>query len=185
LGHRTLIHLEQLNDPDAVTTVSNIVNWYYFYLLENPSHQSKEFWTNFIKHFGAYARNNLLPFTSSNTAKYYVDLYTKLSKLSWGPFAPRAFRVFSIIAINFNTISDYHWDDHDEPNSLCVLVALGDFEGGELCFSQLQVVVHLRPGQVVVFASRLLLHNFDPTYLEARIEKANGPIVSEQNLNNA
>ncbi|CAG8851010.1 11598_t:CDS:1, partial [Racocetra persica] len=106
---------------------------------------------------------------------------------------------------------DYHWDDHDEPNSLCVLITLGDFEGGELCFPQLQVVVHLRPGQVVAFASCLLLHSnfivtkgirhsivyfvhdtffynlrdFDPTYLETRIEKANGPIVSEQDLNNA
>ncbi|CAG8793193.1 18239_t:CDS:2, partial [Racocetra persica] len=165
LGHRTLIHLEQLDDPDAVTTASNIVNWYYFHLLENPSHRSKEFWTNFIEHFGAYTRNNLLLFTSSNTAsthninhheyvskllrglrklsesinrflqKYYVDLYTKLSKLSWGPFAPRAFGVFSMIAINFNIISNYHWDDHDEPN-----------------------IVYLRPGQVVAFASRLLLH---------------------------
>ncbi|KAF0552242.1 calnexin independence factor cif1 [Gigaspora margarita] len=96
--------------------------------------------------------------------EYYIDLYMKLSKLSWGPFAPRAFGVFPMIAINFNTISDYHWDDHDEPNSLCVLVALGDFEGGELCFPQLQVVVHLRPGQVVAFASCLLLHeNFTVT----------------------
>ncbi|CAG8770755.1 914_t:CDS:2, partial [Racocetra persica] len=186
LGHRTLIHLEQLDDPDAVTTASNIINWYYFHLLENPSYRSKEFWTNFIEHFGTYTRNNLLPFTSSNTAsthninhhecvnkllrglrklsksinrflqEYYVDLYTKLSKLSWGPFAPRAFRVFSMIAINFNTIRD--------------------FEEGELYFPQLQVVVHLRSGQVV---------DFDSTYLEARIEKANGPIVFEQNLNNA
>ncbi|CAG8828710.1 14407_t:CDS:1, partial [Racocetra persica] len=114
----------------------------------------KEFWSNFIKHFEAYTRNNLLLFTSSNTAsthnmnhhkcvnkllrglkilsesinqflqEYYVDLYTKLSKLSWGPFAPRSFRIFPMIAINFNTISDYYWDDHDEPNSLYVLVAL-------------------------------------------------------------
>ena len=38
------------------------------------------------------------------------------------------------------------------------MVALGDFKGGELCFPQLQIVVPLRPGQVVVFSSRLLLH---------------------------
>ncbi|CAG8574706.1 2018_t:CDS:2, partial [Racocetra persica] len=42
---------------------------------------------------------------------------------------------FLMIAINYNTVSDYHWDENDEPNSLCCLVALGDFEGGELCFS--------------------------------------------------
>ncbi|CAG8641804.1 8020_t:CDS:2 [Paraglomus brasilianum] len=69
-----------------------------------------------------------------------------------------------MIAINFNTISDYHWDEHDDPNSLCCLVALGDFDGGELCFPQLQIVIPLRPGQVVAFSSRLLLHgNFPVT----------------------
>ncbi|RHZ58158.1 hypothetical protein Glove_375g40 [Diversispora epigaea] len=115
-----------------------------------------------------YTRNNLLPFTSSNTASthnsehekcvnnllceliplsdcinkfvqvYYPDLYTKLSKLEWGPFAPKIFGVFPIIAINFNTISDYHWDKHDNPNCLCILIALGNFDGA--------------------FSSRLLLH---------------------------
>ena len=63
-----------------------------------------------------------------------------------------------MIAINYNSISDFHWDEHDEPNSLCCLVALGDFKGGELIFPQLQIIVPLRPGQVVVFPSRLLLH---------------------------
>jgi hypothetical protein len=63
-----------------------------------------------------------------------------------------------MIVINFNTISDFHWDEHDDPNSLCCLVALGDFEGGELCFPQLQIVIPLKPGQVIAFSSRLLLH---------------------------
>ncbi|CAG8675726.1 19520_t:CDS:2, partial [Racocetra persica] len=85
-----------------------------------------------------------------------------------------------------------------------------DFEGGELCFPQLQVVVHLLSGQVVAFASRILLHgnftvikgirhsivyfvhnsffhnlwDFDPAYIEAGIEKGNGPIVSDRALTN-
>ena len=44
------------------------------------------------------------------------------------------------------------------PEGLCFLAALGDFEGGELCFPQLQIVVKLKPGQVVTFSSYLLLH---------------------------
>ena len=88
----------------------------------------------------------------------------KLSKLSWGPFAPKPFGIFPMIAINFNITSNYHWDEKDEPNGLCFLVALGDFEGGELHFPQLQIVVKLRPGQVVAFPSCLLLHgNFKVT----------------------
>ena len=84
----------------------------------------------------------------------YKNMYEKLSELKWGPFAPKSFGIFPMIAINFNTISDYHWDEHDEPNSLCCLVALGDFDGGQLCFPQLQIVIPLRPGQIVAFSSR-------------------------------
>ena len=58
----------------------------------------------------------------------------KLNKLNWGPFAPKPFGIFPMIAINFNIISNYHWDEKDEPNGLCFLVALGDFEGDELHF---------------------------------------------------
>ena len=94
----------------------------------------------------------------------YKNMYEKLSELKWGPFVPKSFGIFPMIAINFNTISDYHWDEHDEPNSLCCLVALGDFNGGQLCFSQLQIVIPLRPGQIVAFSSCFLMHgNFPVT----------------------
>ncbi|CAG8838645.1 9015_t:CDS:2, partial [Racocetra persica] len=112
-------------------------------------------------------------------------LYAKLSKLSWGLFAPKPFGVFLMITINFNTTSDYHWDKHDAAN-----------------------IVHLQPGQIIAFASCLLLHDnfsitkgiwhsvvyfvhdsffhhlrdFTKVYNDAGIEKAaNKP---EQNLNN-
>ncbi|KAF0532736.1 calnexin independence factor cif1 [Gigaspora margarita] len=189
---RTLVHLALLNNPGAVIQATDAVNYYYFHTLNNPSYRSDEFWKNFIEHFGVYTQNNLLLFTSSNTAsshntahqecvntllrnlgplstsvnefvrKFYGNLYEKVEKLAWGPFAPRPFGIFPMIAINYNTTSDYYWDEHDEPNSLCCLVALGEFEGGELCFPQLQIVVPLQPGQVVAFSSRLLLHGNFP-----------------------
>ncbi|RHZ48043.1 hypothetical protein Glove_562g3 [Diversispora epigaea] len=209
-----LIHLEELNNPNAITKVTNAINNYYFHTLNHPSHRSNNFWENFIEHFGVYTRNNLLPFTNSNTAssynvehqecvnillqnldplsicinefvrEYYGGLYEKLRNLTWGPFAPRTFGVFPMITINYNTISDFHWYKHDEPNSLCCLVALGNFEGGELCFPQLQIVIPLRPGQVVAFSSCLLLHD-----LKNQIERdSHGSVVSmisQQDLNNA
>ncbi|CAG8499732.1 7155_t:CDS:2 [Scutellospora calospora] len=52
-------------------------------------------------------------------------------------------------------------NEHDEPNSLCCLIALDDFESSELCFPQLQIVVKLKPGQVVAFSSHLLLHIYN------------------------
>ncbi|CAG8852076.1 8855_t:CDS:2, partial [Racocetra persica] len=128
---RTLVHLDQLDNYNAVILATNAVNNYYFHTLEHSSHLSDEFWTNFIKHFEAYTRNNLLPFTSSNTASTHnIDHHEYVNKLlqglkalsdsvnwlSWGPFAPKPFGVFPMIAINFNTTSDYHWDEHDEAN---------------------------------------------------------------------
>ena len=72
---------------------------------------------------------------------------------------PRAFEIFPTIVINFNAISNYHWNSNDNLDGLCFLVTLGDFKGGELCFPQLQIVIKLKSGQVVAFSSCLLLHD--------------------------
>jgi hypothetical protein len=63
-----------------------------------------------------------------------------------------------MIAINFNTLSNYHWDKLDAPNCLCCLVPLGNFQGGELYFPQLHTLIPLQPGKVVIFSSHYLLH---------------------------
>jgi hypothetical protein len=179
--NQTLIHLEYIDDFSAVTKATEAINHYYFHTLNNPSHRSIEFWQNFVEHFGTYYRNNALPFTSRNTASShnidhlpcvnlllqnleplsnginrfiqnnYPHLYSKLYQLSWGPFGPKPFGIFPMIAINFNTISDYHWDNLDEPNCLCCLMAFGNFQGGELNFPQLNIVIHLKPYQIVAF----------------------------------
>ncbi|KAF0373864.1 calnexin independence factor cif1 [Gigaspora margarita] len=167
---RTLVYLALLNNPRAVIQATDAVNYYYFHTLNNPSHCSDDSNTA-SSHNIAYQecvntllRNLGLLSTSVNefVRKFYGNLYEKLEKLVWGPFASRPFGIFPMIAINYNTTSDYHWDEHDEPNSLCCLVALGEFEGGELCFSQLQITVPLQPGQLVAFSSRLLLHGNFP-----------------------
>ncbi|PKC53703.1 hypothetical protein RhiirA1_478734 [Rhizophagus irregularis] len=186
--HQTLVHLEKLDDQDAITQAAVAINDYYFHTLDNASHRSNEFWERFAENFGAFARNNTLPYTSSNMASthntnhqecvdklilalkplsdsinrfaqnYYNDFYKKLSQLNWGPFAPRSFGIFPMISINYNIISKYHLDKNDHENSLAFLVVLGDFEGGEICFSEIKLVVKIRPGQVLVFSSRFLKH---------------------------
>ncbi|RHZ62057.1 hypothetical protein Glove_344g83 [Diversispora epigaea] len=89
-------------------------------------------------------------------------MYLKLRQLSLSSFVLKPFGIFPIIAINFNTISDYHWDENDASNCLCCLVLLGDFQGGELYFPQLRTLVPLRPGQIVTFSSYFLLHGNFP-----------------------
>jgi Rps23 Pro-64 3,4-dihydroxylase Tpa1-like proline 4-hydroxylase len=197
---KTLIHLENIDDQNALLQAITAVNEYYFHLIgkgdkdkESQLHRSKDFWSKFIEHFGAFRRFKSFPYVTASTAsshstahqicvdnllrnlvplsKYvnkfiqdnYENMYSKLINLSWGPFAPRPFGFFPTIAINFNTISDYHWDELDAPNCLCCLVPLGnDFQGGELYFPQLHTLVPLRPGQVVAFTSHFLLHGNFP-----------------------
>ncbi|CAG8776642.1 3052_t:CDS:2, partial [Racocetra persica] len=131
--------------------------------------------------------NNLLPFTSSNTAStynidhyecinkllqglkalsdcvnwflqdYYGDLYMKLSGLSWGPFVPKPFGVFPMIAINLIPLvtiigMNGHTSSARTNHSICL--------------------TFITPWQFFI-------------YKKAGIEKGSGPIVSEQDLNNA
>ena len=185
---QTLVHLELLDNQNAIIQATAAVSSYYFHTLNNVSHQSKVFQQNFAENFGAFVRYNRLPYISSNMASthnpdhrecvndlilalkplsdsinrfaqnYYESFYHNLNQLKWGSFAPRSFGIFPMITINFNIISKYHLDINDHENSLAFLVALGDFEGGELYFPDLKLVVRLRPGQVVAFSSRLLKH---------------------------
>jgi hypothetical protein len=85
-------------------------------------------------------------------------LYEKLNELKWGPFGPRPFGIFPMIAINYNIVNTCHRDKNDDPNSLCCLITLGDYEDDELCFSELKIIISLKPNQVLVFSSYFLLH---------------------------
>jgi hypothetical protein len=191
-NNRTLIHLENIDDQNALIQATDAVNKYYSHLMSDKAHKSKDFCENSVEHFGAYRRFTSLPYTSANTASshnlnhrpcvdnlllslvplsnyvnkfiqdYYGNMYLKLRNLSWGPFAPKPFGIFPMIAINFNALSNYHWDKLDAPNCLCCLIPLGDFQGGELYFPQLHTLIPLQPGQVVAFSSHYLLHGNFP-----------------------
>ncbi|PKY45328.1 hypothetical protein RhiirA4_401076 [Rhizophagus irregularis] len=167
---KTLVHLDGLDDFNAVIEATKAINSYYFHMLDNPIHRSRSFWKNLAERFGAFISYGDLPYTTSDTAsshnidhqncvndllfalqpisnsvnrfvnKYYEHYYTKLSKLTMGPFS---------LMVTLSLLLGY---------GLCFLVALGDFEGGELCFPQLQILVKLKPGQIVAFPSYLLLH---------------------------
>ena len=61
-------------------------------------------------------------------------------------------------AVNFNTICGYHIDRDDDKYGFCWLVPLGDWEGGDLIFPQLNVRIKLKPGNILAFRSNLLVH---------------------------
>jgi hypothetical protein len=187
-NNQTLIHLENIDDTNILLNATNAVNTYYYHMVKKEIHRSESFWQDLTEHFGAYRSYTGLPYTSSNTASShntahqpcvdklllslvplsnfvnkfiqdnYNSMYLKLKNLSLGPFVPKPFGIFPMIAINYNIISNYHWDKSDTSNGLCCLIPLGDFQGGDLYFPQLHVRVPLQPGQVVAFNSHYLLH---------------------------
>ena len=63
-----MVHLEDLNDYNAIIKAIDAVNNYYFHMIKHPTHRSESFWKDLTEHFGAYANYGMLPYTSSDTA---------------------------------------------------------------------------------------------------------------------
>ena len=67
-------------------------------------------------------------------------------------------------AVNFNTICGYHIDRDDDKYGFCWLVPLGDWEGGDVIFPQLNIRVKLKPENILAFRSNLLIHSNLPCF---------------------
>lgn len=63
---------------------------------------------------------------------------------------------FGGLVINFNVCTDGHRDVMDD--RLCVVIPLGDFEGGELVIYEASLVFDARPGEAIIFRSTELTH---------------------------
>jgi hypothetical protein len=177
----TLVDFFNLTNPVAVKEAQMVVNQYYDHTCTHPSHQSRNFAKDLIEHFGSFTDNNNEPYTTANTASShyqehlecvqklikglqplsnavdnyfnntYPVLYAKMKRLDLGPNVPKSFEAFPTVAINFNTICQFHRDLKDHRNTLCVVCPLGIFEGGELTFPELRLVVHVKQGYGVAF----------------------------------
>ena len=67
-NNQTLIHLDSINNNNAILQATKAVNDYYFHTLENPSHRSDSFWDDMAEHFGAYRTYNQFPYISAEMA---------------------------------------------------------------------------------------------------------------------
>ena len=184
----TLVDFFDLTNPIAVKETQMVVNQYYDHTRTNPFHQSKNFAKGLIEHFGSFTDSNNEPYITANTVSNhcrehlgcvqklikglqpflnavndyfnntYPVLYAKMKRLDLGPNVPKSFGAFPTVAINFNAISQFHRDLKDHRNTLCVVCPLGIFEGGELMFPELRLVIHVKQGYGVAFRSNLLIH---------------------------
>ena len=60
------------------------------------------------------------------------------------------------LVINLNAVTRAHRDSKDD--TMCLVLALGDFEGGDLCLYEPGLVIPLRHGEFVVFPSGDITH---------------------------
>lgn len=63
---------------------------------------------------------------------------------------------FLSVVVNLNVATSAHRDRKDK--GLCVVIAIGEFEDGELCLYELGLVVPLRSGDVLLFPSARITH---------------------------
>ena len=63
---------------------------------------------------------------------------------------------FLSLVINLNVTTIGHRDKQDK--GLCVVLALGDFEGGDLCLYEPGLVLSLQNGHFVAFPSNRVTH---------------------------
>lgn len=63
---------------------------------------------------------------------------------------------FSGFVLNLSVGTCAHRDPGDK--DICVVLAFGDYEGGELCFYETGMVFNLQPGDLLVFPSPRLTH---------------------------
>lgn len=58
--------------------------------------------------------------------------------------------------VNINVMTMSHRDGKDL--EVCVVMPIGNFEGGELVLAELGLVIELKNGEVIIFPSTILTH---------------------------
>ena len=72
--------------------------------------------------------------------------------------APRYYtKSFTMCVINKGGTTP-HYDYKDEPEGYCCVVPLGNFSGGELVFREHKLRFSIKPGDIIFFHSRNMLH---------------------------
>ena len=61
-----------------------------------------------------------------------------------------------MLALNYNVTTNFHFDPND--NGLSTVVPVGNWKGGWLIIPQLNIVIKLVKGQVVMLKSSILIH---------------------------
>ncbi|KAG9089883.1 hypothetical protein FS749_000973 [Ceratobasidium sp. UAMH 11750] len=101
---------------------------------------------------------------------YIPNLLAEHEKLSVS-LSP-AFKIgcepFCMCVVNIQPVTNSHRDDSDDVDSFCLVMALGEFTGGELCVYQPGLVMQFLPGTFVAIRSKRDVH-FNLHYVGRRM----------------
>jgi hypothetical protein len=65
-------------------------------------------------------------------------------------------RPFAGVVLNFCVSTRGHRDFIDK--WICVVIPFGEWEGGDICFYELGLVIDLKPGHILIFRSSEITH---------------------------
>jgi hypothetical protein len=113
-----------------------------------------------------YERTGKTPFWHNKSVKQIVhkvhtyfkyadeDLYHDYCAIQTERYFGEAY----LMAVLNTDGSGPHYDIMDEPEGLCCVVPYGNYSGGDLVFPEVKLRCKLRPGDVIFFRSRELMH---------------------------
>ncbi|KAG8715030.1 hypothetical protein FRC09_016998 [Ceratobasidium sp. 395] len=92
--------------------------------------------------------------------RYIPQLLAEHQKLfvSLSPAFKIGCQPFCMFVLNTQPLTHGHRDDTDNVDSFCLIMALGDFSGGELCLYEPGMVIELVPGAFAVIRSKRDVH---------------------------
>ncbi|CAG8447602.1 15331_t:CDS:2 [Dentiscutata heterogama] len=92
--------------------------------------------------------------------KYYPNWFNKRESVKYPLNVKKLFKVFAMMALNYNVTTDYHNDKNDD--GLSVVVPVGDWEGGWLVLPSIKTIVKLSKGNILFLKADLLIHGNTP-----------------------
>ncbi|CAG8821759.1 12049_t:CDS:1, partial [Cetraspora pellucida] len=72
----------------------------------------------------------------------------------------KLFKVFSMMALNYNVTINYHYNKND--NDLSIVVSVGNWKRGWLVLPQIKIVIKLIKDEVLFLKANFLIHRNTP-----------------------
>jgi len=104
------------------------------------------------------ANRNLFQLVENLIQQHYPDIWEIYSNIRVPPGCNKFAGLFAAVVINKLVRTKIHKDLGDIKCGICVIICWGDFEGGELVFTELMSCVPFPAGSIIMFRSAIISH---------------------------